>query len=182
MHGWPEHWWAWRNCVSTYPIDATTDNVAGSVKHAGVGHHIQYLEQTDPQKVIVWGKYLVAISTLYFGGVNIPKLAILALYRRLFPNKSNRVAIYIVMGSLIGLTISTIVTALAACRPFAANWNLDLPGSYCIDKEAFFRYGSLPNIITDIVMLVLPVRVVWNLHTTTRLKIGLTITFLTGSL
>lgn len=86
------------------------------------------------------------------------------------------------MGFLIGLTFATTVTTLAACRPFAANWNPGIADSRCLDKEAFFRYGSLPNIISDVVMLVLPIRVIWNLHTTTRLKVGLTITFLTGSL
>ncbi len=130
----------------------------------------------------IWGKYLVGISIFYFAGVNIPKMAILALYRRLFPNKSNRYVIYALMGILIGLTISTVVTALVACIPFAANWDPTLPGARCINKEAFFRWGSLPNIITDIVMLILPMRIVWNLHTTTRLKIGLTITFVFGSL
>ena len=82
----------------------------------------------------------------------------------------------------MALTTSTVITGLAACRPFAANWNPKLPGSHCIDNEAFFRYSSVPNIMTDIVMLVLPIRIVWNLHTTTRLKIGLTATFTVGSL
>lgn len=90
--------------------------------------------------------------------------------------------VLILAGFLAALTMSTVITAFAACRPFAANWNPALPGAYCIDKEAFFRWGSLPNILSDIVMLVLPLRVVWNLHTTTRLKIGLTLTFVVGSL
>ncbi len=141
-----------------------------------------YLEETDPGIATIWGKYLVAISIIYFAGVNVPKMAILALYRRLFPNKSNRYVIYALMVILIGLTVSTVVTALVACVPFAANWDPTLPGARCIDKEAFFIWGSLPNIITDIVMLILPVRIVWNLNTSTRLKIGLTITFLFGSL
>ena len=135
-----------------------------------------------PIKVTIWGKYLVAISTLYFGSVNIPKLAVLALYRRLFPKKSIRIVIHVLMGVLIALTVSTIVTAVVACRPYAANWNLHMPNAVCIDKEAFFIWGSIPNIVTDIVMLAVPMRVVWNLQTTTRLKIGLTVTFAIGSL
>lgn len=130
----------------------------------------------------MWGKYLVAIATLYWGSVNIPKLAILALYRRLFPNKENRLSIYVLMGILIGLTISTVIAELVACDPFAANWDHDIPGAHCINEEAFFRYGSLPNILTDIVMLVLPLRVVSHLHLTSRLKVGLIVTFVTGSL
>jgi len=157
-------------------------NHVGSVKHAGVGYHIQYLLQTDPTKVTIWGKYLVAISTLYFGSVNIPKLAILALYRRLFPKKNIRVVIHVLIGVLVALTVSTIVTVSVACRPYAANWHPTMPGAVCINKEAFFIWGSIPNIVTDIVMLIVPIRVVWNLHTTTRLKIGLTATFAIGSL
>lgn len=130
----------------------------------------------------LWGKYLVAISILYFGSVNIPKIAILALYHRLFPNKKIRLVVWIIFGVLVGLTISTVITGLVSCRPFEANWNPELPGARCINKEAFFRYGSIPNILTDIVMLILPVKIVWNLHTSTRLKIGLTVTFLVGSL
>jgi len=143
---------------------------------------VPYLEETNPPIVSLWGKYLVAISILYFGSVNIPKIAILALYHRLFPNKNIRLVVRITAGILVGLTISTVITGLVSCRPFAANWNPRLPAAHCIDKEAFFRYGSIPNILTDMVILILPVRIVWNLHMSTRLKIGLTATFIVGSL
>lgn len=157
-------------------------NYTGSVKNAGVGYHMTYLIRTDPMKATIWGKYLVAISTLYFGSVNIPKLAILALYRRLFPKKNIRIVIHVLMGVLFALTVSTIVTVSVACRPYAANWHSAMPGDVCINREAFFIWGSIPNIVTDIVMLIVPIPVVWNLHTTTRLKIGLTATFAIGSL
>ena len=141
-----------------------------------------YLEETHPAIVFLWGKYLVAISILYFGSVNLPKVAILALYYRLFPNKHMRQAVRLTIAILVALTIATVTTGLSSCRPFAANWNPQLPGAHCIDKEAFFRYGSIPNILTDIVILVIPVRTVWNLHTSTRLRIGLTVTFMVGGL
>lgn len=49
-------------------------------------------------------------------------------------------------------------------------------------KEAFVRWSTLPNILTDVIMLILPLPSIWNLQLRTPLKIGLTITFLTGSL
>lgn len=153
-----------------------------SIKHAGVGYHIPYLLETAPYKVTLWGKYLVAISILYFGSFNIPKLAILALYHRLFPQKNIRIAIHILMGVLVTQTISVVVAAFCACKPFAANWSSTLPGTVCINKEALFIWSSFPNIVTDIIMLVLPIRIVWNLHISNRLKLGLTITFIVGSL
>ncbi|KAL1969204.1 hypothetical protein VTN77DRAFT_458 [Rasamsonia byssochlamydoides] len=152
-----------------------------AVNHAGVGLHVPYLEATDPEKLIIWGRYLVTLSVLYFAGVNVPKLAILALYHRLFPNPNIRMVIYGLAAALIGLSISTVIVDLVACRPFKANWETTLADKTCIDKEAFFIWGGVPNIITDVVMLLLPMPVVWKLHTTMRLKIVLTITFAVGS-
>lgn len=130
----------------------------------------------------MWGKYLLAISLVYAGSFNLAKLAILALYRRLFPQKKIRILIHILMGILIGHTISIVVAALAACSPFAANWDPHVPGAHCINKEALFIWSSFPGIVTDIVMLILPIRVVWNLQISKRLKVGLTVTFMVGSL
>jgi len=39
---------------------------------------------------------------------------------------------------------------------------------------------SIPNILTDIIILVLPMHASWNLQTQTAQKTGLTITFLSG--
>lgn len=143
-----------------------------------------YLLQHAPSKIVVWGKFLVAIEFIYLVGVNVPKLAILALYYRLFPTKSVRIVIVLLGGILVSLTISTVATAIVACRPFSANWEppTSKSGGVCIDKEAFFIWSSLPNIITDVCMLLLPMRVIWKLHTSPRLKVGLTITFAAGSL
>jgi hypothetical protein len=45
-----------------------------------------------------------------------------------------------------------------------------------------FRYGSIPNIVTDVVMLILPMPLIWGLHVSTKVKIGLLVTFLLGSM
>ena len=103
------------------------------------------------------------------------------------------------MSILIGTSIATVsvpcrvlslctdghvqtIVSLAGCNPFKANWEPTLPGAKCIDKENFFRYGSVPNIVTDLAMLIIPIPVVWGLKASTRMKIGLTITFVIGSM
>ncbi len=140
-----------------------------------------YLEETNPQVIRACRKYVFAITVLYFGTVNLPKIAILALYHRVFPNKNIRLGVWIILGTLVGFTISTVIAALAECRPFVANWNPEFPGAHCINKLAFYRYGSIPNILTDIAMLILPMKVLLNLQVSTRLKIGLIATFAVGS-
>ncbi|KAF2877639.1 hypothetical protein BDV95DRAFT_154064 [Massariosphaeria phaeospora] len=142
---------------------------------------VPFVEESDPSKLRDWGKYLLAIITLYAVNVNLPKLAILVLYKRLFPIRSTHIIIYLIAGILVGGSIANVATALAACQPFEANYNPTVPGAKCINKDAFFIWASVPNMITDLVMLILPLPIVWGLHNTKWVKIGLTLTFLVGS-
>jgi hypothetical protein len=147
-----------------------------------VGQHLKYLEEHSPEKPELWGKYLLTTAILYSITVSIPKLAVLALYRRLFPMRKVQILVYILAGILVCGSIANTITSLAACKPFKANWKPKTPGAKCIDKESFYTWTSVPNIVTDVIMLVLPLPIVWNLHNTKRIKLGLTFTFLVGSL
>lgn len=106
--------------------------------------------------MLAWGKYLLAIATLYFADINLPKLAILILYKRLFPMRTVRILVYGLAGILISASLANTIVSLAACKPFEANYNPALPGGRCVDKESFFVWTSIPNIFTDVVMLILP--------------------------
>ncbi|KAJ8119103.1 hypothetical protein ONZ43_g3861 [Nemania bipapillata] len=153
----------------------------GSVKEGGVGYHIGYLEETSPATVPEFFKYLLAISAWYLVIVNLSKIAILFVYRRLFPQKS---VLYILYGIGFVLTagpLASFIAVLAACHPFSANWgSAQVQATHCINKEALFVWNSFPNIVTDVAMLGLPLPIVWRLHASTQLKLGLTITFLIG--
>lgn len=131
--------------------------------------------------VLVWGKYLVAISLLYFWTVGVLKIVILVLSNRHFPDRRLRRTVAVLTGVLIALTLATGITAFSARRQFAANWNPKPPGIFCIDKEGLFRWASFPNILTDVVVLLLPMRTIWRLHTSLRLKVGLVATSAVGS-
>lgn len=137
---------------------------------------------TDPHKLVLWAKYLVATPILYLAAVLFPKLAILAIYLRIFTEKPYRVACYIVAGIITANWIGTTVAGFLLCIPLDYTWDRTIPGGHCFDINSDFRLGSLANIVTDVVMLVLPLPVIWKIRTTSHIKIGLTITFATGSL
>ena len=153
----------------------------GFVQYGGVGRHFAALEQVDPGRPTVYYKYLLVVSFYYFFMVAIPKLAILALYLRLFTLRPYRITVYVLAAIVAATGIVCPIMSLNLCRPFEFNWNRMIPGGECWDEQAFYRWGSLPNVLTDIAMLVLPLPIVWRLHTSKKLKLGLTLTFLTGS-
>ncbi|KAJ5659969.1 hypothetical protein N7507_006420 [Penicillium longicatenatum] len=151
------------------------------VKYGGVGHHLAALEMETPSMEPQYFKYLLIVSTYYYSTVAIPKLAVLALYGRLWTVNPYR-TIILVLAAVITLTaIVSGVMCLNMCRPFRLNWDTSAPG-HCLNKQAFFLWASLPNILTDVVMLAMPVPIVYHLNVSMKVKLGLILTFATGIL
>ncbi|KUJ10452.1 uncharacterized protein LY89DRAFT_656229 [Mollisia scopiformis] len=102
-----------------------------SLKHTGVGHHMAAL---DPQQILLLTKFQLILPPVYFAAVLFPKLAIIALYLRIFLDDLQRMATWTIAG-----------------------------------------------ILTDVAMLLLPLPVVWSLHGSRTLQVGIAITFATAS-
>lgn len=126
-------------------------------------------------------KITFAEELIYTPSVSFPKLAILCLYLRIFTTKFYRYSTYICAGIILISNVVFFVIALTDCTPLASKWDTSIQG-HCIDRVAVYRYVSLPNFLTDLLILGLPLPVIWRLHTGRSQKIGLTITFLTGSM
>lgn len=81
----------------------------------------------------------------------------------------------------MSLAVADTVAASVMCLPLDYLWDKSIPGGKCINIAAFYRWGSLPNAVSDLFMLVIPLPTVWKLQVERKVKIGLTVTFLTGS-
>ncbi|KAI5925743.1 hypothetical protein F4810DRAFT_30201 [Camillea tinctor] len=157
--------------------------LTGSVRQGAVGYHVGYLEKTNPSAVTLFFKYLVAISAWYYVTISISKLAICVLYHRLFPTRPIRIVLYVTASIMICTVIASLAADLAACAPFEANWAPpEVQATQCIDKEALFIWSTFPNIVTDIILLTIPIPVVWKLNASRQLKMALTVTFLISSI
>ncbi len=115
---------------------------------------------SDPAKLIVWSKFVLVIPLVYLAAIVFPKLVILAIYLRIFTKKSYRVTCRVLAGLLIANWIAVTITELLICRPLAFLWNRFIIRGHCYNINAWFRWGSLVNILTDLVMLILPLSVV----------------------
>lgn len=155
---------------------------AVEIQIAGVGRHLDVLLATDPGAVVNWAKCGYAIEQLYCVAVAFPKLSILATYLRIFTERPYRMTCYVLGLVIICAAFAGVLTSLLSCRPFSARWNLQLFVSHCIDAPRYWQGMSVPNIITDLAMLVLPMPVVWRLKMPKRQKMALTGIFLVGSL
>ncbi|KAE9375179.1 hypothetical protein N431DRAFT_531070 [Stipitochalara longipes BDJ] len=160
--------------IAAVSLDALTNGAAGL--------HTPYAAVNFPLKLRRWYQDLYAISFLYNFTAVLPKLAILILYRRLFNTSKTLYSIYILMAILILDAVGLTALVVGECQPIAANWDNTIPNGRCLNKRVVSTWITIPNIVTDVWMLILPIPIIWKLHIVKRVKLGLTCTFLIGSI
>ncbi|KAF2825488.1 hypothetical protein CC86DRAFT_325588, partial [Ophiobolus disseminans] len=96
-------------------------------------------------------------------------------------DRKYRVATYMI-GILVLLNFLAVVfTVSTICQPFAAWWDDQIPGGKCGNILVIWKSVSVPNIATDLMILVLPLPALYKLHVDIGTKIGLYLTFMVGS-
>lgn len=147
----------------------------------GGARHIEYLE-LHPEWIPSRGTIdLYVQSGIFCAAVAFPKLSILVLYLRIFTDRFSRIVCWILTVITSILAAVNIFVIAFQCNPRSKAWNPVEPG-FCTDIEAHFIWGTFPNFVTDFVMLLLPLPVVYRLHAPLRVKIGIFATFCVGSM
>lgn len=87
---------------------------------------------------------------------------------------------FVLMAVLIMNAAAIIISSLLICVPLQSLWDPAIPGK-CINIKAWYRWESGPDVVIDMFMLILPLPLLWKLQTSRAVKLGLSLTFLTGS-
>ncbi|PLB39773.1 putative integral membrane protein Pth11-like [Aspergillus candidus] len=144
----------------------------------GMGSHITTI---PPENLEVYMKIGWSNPFVYTTCIALIKLSVLALYKRLFTTQRMCVAVNVVASFVILWTLSIYIVGLLQCLPVNKFWNREIEGT-CIDPAMFFYGMQIPNILTDAVLLVMPLKPVWSLRVSTNQRILLSFVFLVGIL
>lgn len=151
-------------------------------RFGGAGLHEAFVEQTQPQMLIFFEKAIPPLAISWVLASTFPKLAVLQLYVKVFAIKREaRITCYVTGLILIGNCVGTIIAALCVCIPLNALWDPSISGQ-CININQFYRWARLANVLSDVVVLALPIPHILSLHATKKTKLGLMITFLFGGM
>lgn len=144
----------------------------------GMGRHADTISLDELSKVL---QMLLAFECLYVTAVAAIKLSILAMYLRLFPGREFKLAAWTIGGIIVAWWIAIVLVCIFQCNPVHKAW-LPWGEGVCINLKGSFIGNALPNILTDVAILVMPVKQVWHLHATMAQKVSLLCTFGLGSL
>lgn len=92
-----------------------------------------------------------------------------------------RRAVHTLISLICVYTLVYIFLMIFRCRPVSSGWDLTVEGQ-CIDSLVPMLTLSIANIVIDLFVLLLPIRIVIPLQIPLRQKISLALLFATGGL
>jgi hypothetical protein len=145
---------------------------------AGMGIHAD-LVQLD--RIVLMAKFLVVAEILYVFNLVWTKLSILLMYYRIFHFPYFKKMAYVIGAFCIAWVITITFLFIFICVPVEKLWTPDLPG-HCIDQVSTWISNACSTILTDVLILLLPIPQVWKLQLRRPEKIGVTFAFCLGFL
>ncbi|KAF2770284.1 hypothetical protein EJ03DRAFT_78296 [Teratosphaeria nubilosa] len=142
-----------------------------------MGRHA--LTEVPMDGVIDYLQALFYAQLLYTCCICFIKAAILSFYWRLFSVK-NRIPILIVSGVVVAWFFAIFLAVIFTCEPINAQWNILITDRKCIKTRTIWLSGSIVNVLTDAVLLVMPLPYVWSLHAPVPQRIALGCMFMLG--
>lgn len=122
---------------------------------------------------------LFASFVLYALSITIVKISILQLYRRVFTIQPFRNLIYIVGGMCLIWFIVVIGVCLFQCRPIVAAWDRTVVGK-CMDLKVLYYGITISNMILDVIINLMPVKMIWKLQLPLKQRVLLLCIMLVG--
>ncbi|KAK0635966.1 hypothetical protein B0T17DRAFT_482035 [Bombardia bombarda] len=146
--------------------------------HYGGGHHIWDVRQDDLKRFLMLGA--IGGSLTYNLATLAAKTSILSFYLRFSLERSFRFTVYFVMVMAAGYSLPTAFCFTFLCVPMASYWDLTIPGVCSVDTYTFYKTCAILNVVTDLIILLLPIWMLWPLRVPRMKKIGVTLILMAG--
>jgi hypothetical protein len=84
------------------------------------------------------------------------------------------------MGIVVLWGLGSVLAPLLMCQPFAFNWNLKIPGGKCGNRPLSYILIGAFHIVTDVIVLTIPIPFLLKLQLMKSRKISLIFIFSLG--
>ncbi|KAH6853178.1 hypothetical protein B0I37DRAFT_317173 [Chaetomium sp. MPI-CAGE-AT-0009] len=165
----------WSVLLALIFAGATCGGVIEQAIH-GAGRHVWDLDPNDTASAMAWGRAAWYGILFYSLSLCFSKLAILLLYIHLFTFRWARLGGQMLFGIVvISHTYMTLVT-FTACIPLYSYWDFRVTEKYCHPQSIWWSSTGL-HMVTDFLIFLLPMPVVWTIRLPRRQKYILSAVF-----
>jgi hypothetical protein len=100
------------------------------------------------------------------------KIALLSILTRIFaPYRGKVWFIYIFLGCLCCYYIVALIVKIRMCAPIPMYWLGPVEGGSCLDQAAALIADSVISVVSDIIILILPLPLTWSLQMSRNRKL-----------
>ncbi|KAI1204348.1 uncharacterized protein F4807DRAFT_447797 [Annulohypoxylon truncatum] len=145
------------------------------VVRGGTGRHMEDVDMLDAVLAL---KLIIPFEALYGVTLMFAKWSILLFYQRVFGVSRSSVRWFARATMVIVFLwmVSVVLETFLLCRPLAYNWDTSIKGS-CGDRNTVYVVAGATNMVTDFMVLLIPVPTIWKLSLPISQRIALTATF-----
>lgn len=148
----------------------------------GVGLHIDALGASAAELPETLTIVVLVTNCFYFWNMAVTKVSVLFLYVRIFRFKSYLTrAAWIIGAIVVAWAITITFLTIFNCFPVSKLWDSSVPG-HCMSRVVPRAVNALMTILSDVVILVLPIPKVWKLQMPMAKKAAVLFAFSLGSL
>ncbi|RPA95801.1 hypothetical protein L873DRAFT_1837050 [Choiromyces venosus 120613-1] len=144
----------------------------------GMGRHVGTISS---EELIMYTKVTWISGLFYCASIAFVKASLLALYLHLSPRRTYRSLSYILLVLVVGHIISSLTVIIFQCTPVPYLWDKTMKGR-CIQTKIFYFANAGLNILTDVLIYLLPMPILWGIQLPKRQKVGLCAIFSLGAL
>lgn len=142
------------------------------VVRGGTGRHIADVD--TPHLVL---KLILPFEALYGLTLMLVKLSVLRFYGRIFaPSRWFTWAVWVTAAAVVCWMVSVVLETFLLCRPLAYNWDASVDG-VCGNRNAVFVIAGITNMVTDFMVLIVPIPCILKLQMPVGQRIGLLLVF-----
>ncbi|KAI1127238.1 hypothetical protein F5Y10DRAFT_243191 [Nemania abortiva] len=163
--------------LTAWGLSLALDTVIGFQTRYGLGKHVADI---PPDTDFITSNILFyAHQPIYYVSVSLTKVSIILFYFRVFPHQGYRNFLWVMMVIVILTGLTTSIAGFFQCSPIARAWNADIPGT-CFNQPALFFTNAGLNIVEDLILYVLPTKLLWSMNLPLKQRIALVGVFVIG--
>ncbi|CEI39628.1 hypothetical protein FVEN_g1915 [Fusarium venenatum] len=121
------------------------------------------------------------IPILYAVCTAFSKMALALFYRKLSPQRWWRWSVYGVIFLVAGYNLAIMLVILFGCVPFEKSWDHMMLEGKCVNRPAVYICTAGLGILSDLILLIMPLPMVLRSQIPRRQKAGLVVLFAIGS-
>ncbi|KAI1850712.1 hypothetical protein JX266_003994 [Neoarthrinium moseri] len=143
----------------------------------GMGYNLKPTVPEYPDLLANMGtvlQVLFGFQILYLWALALVKLSVLFFYLRVFVEPRTKLAVKITIGIVLLWAVGHTLGMVFACSPIPFQWDPTIVGGSCGNLITLYAVLITTNIITDLMVMALPMHTVWHLKMRMAEKVGLT--------